>query len=143
MKRRIRIPFIGWMLLVLICCGMVALFINGYHLPFKPCRPIIFPNGMQITAQVSYTTTVSLDAVLSFYDQRLDAQPFPEDALYWKKEELRDSKYLYYCYAGDINFLTTETGCIYVVREEKSTRIDTMLLRSEGSNTPCPKTWQN
>jgi hypothetical protein len=123
---------------MLFCCGALALFFDGYYLPFKPCRPITYPDGTPTTENLSYTTTVALDLVLSFFDQRLDAQPFPDDTLYWRKQKLGESKYLYACAAADINGLTTETGCIFVSREGNGTRIETILLRSEGGGPPCP-----
>lgn len=136
MRRTILISALGGLAL-LICCCLIGLFFEGYYLPFKPCRPITYPDGVRTTQQFSYTTTAPLDVVLLFYDQHLDVQPWPADRGQWRREELEDSKYLYSCYAGDINGLTTETGCIYVSSEKESPHIEGMLFRSEGGNTPC------
>jgi hypothetical protein len=114
--------------------------VDGYYLPFKPCRPITYPDGQITTEKFSHITTTPLDLVLSFYDQRLKAQPVLEaDVGEWRKEVLGDTKYLYVCYGVDINGLTTETGCIHVNKEEKGTHITTTLLRSEGGSMQCPR----
>lgn len=136
--RRSMLIFAFGVLALLICC-LIVLFFEGYYLPFKPCRPITYPDGIKKGKQFSYTTTATLDVVLSFYDQHLDIQPWPADREQWRKEELGSSTYLYSCYAGDINGLTTETGCIYISNEGGSTLIETMLFRSEGGNIPCPR----
>jgi hypothetical protein len=138
MRRKILIFALGGLTL-LICCGLIGLFFEGYYLPFKPCRPITYPDGTRTGKHSSYTSTVSLDTVLSFYDQHLDVQPWPADTGQWRREKLEGSKYLYSCYAGDINGLTTETGCIYVSGEKERSHIETVLFRSEGGNIPCPR----
>lgn len=121
------------------CCILACLTLDGYYLPNKPCRPLTYPNAQQTTAQFIHTTTNSIESVLQFYDEKLNVQQFPANTGQWKREILSDGRYLYSCYGVDINLLTTETGCIYLKGETGSTAIETMLLRSEGSNTPCPR----
>ncbi|CAG1006274.1 hypothetical protein ANRL4_03614 [Anaerolineae bacterium] len=121
------------------CCIAAALFFDGYYLPNKPCRPIVYPDGRREPRPFSDVYRVSFDSVLSFYDQNLHIASSPRDTDLWRKERLSTTAYLYSCYAADINGLTAESGCIYVHQEDNATRVETRLLRSEGSNTPCPK----
>ncbi len=138
-RRRISIAVIGGLLFLVTCCSLIILFFDGYYLPFKPCRPISYPDGSKMSKQFSYTVTVAMDTVLSFYDQRLGVQPLPADTGQWRREELSDSRHLYSCYGVDINGLSTETGCIYVSKQGEGTHIEGMLLRSEGDNIPCSR----
>jgi hypothetical protein len=130
---------IGGLTFLVVCCSLAAFFVDGYYLPFKPCRPITYPEGRKTGQSFSYAATDTLDIVLSFYDQHLEVQPWPADTGLWRREELEDSRYLYSCYSVDINGLSTETGCIYVSRQDQGTWIEGMLLRSEGDNLPCPR----
>ena len=138
MRRRILIPI---SLFLAACCCLTAIFWHGYYLPFKPCRPITYPEGQVITGEYSHTSSDSLESILSFYDQHLNAQPALEaDVGQWGKEILENSTYLYSCYGVDINGLTTETGCIYITTNEgKENRIKDALYWGEGAKQQCPR----
>ena len=137
-RNRIIAAFSG-LLLVGGGCLILGIFWEGSYLPNKPCRPVVYPEGQTTTEQLSYDINDSIEAVLEFYDQRLNVQPFPGDTGQWRREELSTSKYLYSCYGVDINLLTTETGCIYVNPGGAGTHIETQLLKSEGGSIPCPR----
>jgi hypothetical protein len=123
---------------LLVCCTLLGLFLDGYYLPGKPCRPFAYPNLVRTTNAFSITTQDSIETVLQFYDQNLNIKPIMEaDTGDWKIEELENSRFLYSCYSVDINGLTTESGCIYVTVEGLFTRIEGELNRSEGSNIQC------
>jgi hypothetical protein len=138
-KRKISISIIS----LLLGCGCLGVafyvFVSGYYLPYKPCRPVTYPDGKRTTVEFYFTSTDSLTSVLQFYDQQLDVQPFPGDIGQWRREKLADSRYLYSCYGVDINNTTTETGCIYIDSDGTNTYIRTELLRAEGANNPCSK----
>lgn len=124
--------------LLLICFGLLIIFLEGSYLPFKPCRPRTYPDGGKTNQQFSLSSPDSLSNVLSFYDETLDIKPWPADTAQWRREQLGKSNYLYSCFAVDINKLTTETGCIYISNRDSVVHIEGKLLRSEGSNTACP-----
>ncbi len=138
MQRKAIIAVAGG-LLCLALCSLTVLFLDGYYLPFKPCRPITYPEGNNTSENFLYTATTGIDTVLAFYDERLDIQPRPGDIGLWRREELEDARYLYSCYGVDINGLSTETGCIYVSEQKMGTRVEGMLFRSEGDNLQCPR----
>jgi hypothetical protein len=125
----------------LLCCCLGALFWDGYYLPNKPCRPVTYPDGKVTTTEFSAQTTPDeMETVLEFFDQRLNAAD-PSVAIdnQWRKIIQAGSGYLYYCYAADINGISTESGCIYVNSDGKETQIKYMLLRSESGNSTCPQ----
>lgn len=126
-------------ILLLICLGLLIIFLEGSHLPVKPCRPRIYPGGVKTDQHFSLSSSDSLSTVLSFYDETLDIKTWPADTAQWRKEQLRDLNYLYSCFAVDINKLTTETGCIYISSSDSVVHIEGKLIRSEGSNVACPK----
>lgn len=127
-------------MILLVACGLIILFLEGSYLPSKVCRPITYPDGKVTTERFSLKTTDSIEAVLSFYDQQLNAQPWLDAGTnQWGKEALGNSNYLYLCYGVDINRLTTETGCIYVSSRESGSTIEAVLFRSEGGYIQCPK----
>lgn len=136
---RILIPLVGILVLSIACCSLAGIYWDGYYLPFKPCRPIIYPDGQSTGEQLSYSAKVPLDSVILFYDQRLNVRPYPADTGQWRREQISQSKYLYSCFGVDINWLTAETGCIYVSGDIEITRIETRLLRGEGGSSACPK----
>lgn len=117
----------------------LCLYIDGYYLPYKPCRPVIYPSGQIVPKNDVYTTTDTVKTVEAFYDQHLNAEGLPRQQGIWVKESLDESMYLYSCHAIDINRTTTETGCIYIRPESDSTYIETKILISEGSNYACPR----
>lgn len=122
----------------MLCCISVALFWDGYYLPNKPCRPITYPNAKTTTESFSILTQDSLESVLEFYSQNLRTKSiYIADTGDWTMEELSTNKYLFSCYAPDMNRITTESGCVYVSFEKTYTRIEGNLTRSEGSNVPC------
>jgi hypothetical protein len=133
------------LLLIIGCCSATIFFWWGsYYLPFKPCRPITFPDGIEqgqgTGLRFSYTVDEPIDEVLSFYDSRLLGKEYRVGGIYlgqWNKQELGNSQFLYYCYGGDINLMTSESGCIYVRHQGQKTRIAAYLYRSEGANTQC------
>jgi hypothetical protein len=123
---------------ILALCGAGAVFWDGYWLPGKPCRPIRYPTGETLTNSESVDSSRTFEEVMRFYDSRLSiGQPGSQSKL-WTKELLSKSTTLYSCYAGDINGLTAETGCIIVNQVSSGTQIVTLLLRGEGSSPPCP-----
>lgn len=137
--QRVAIILLSIILFVGGCC-LVIIFLDGYYLPFKPCRPVSYPSGEIVIEKFSDITTTSPDSILSFYDENLKPQsPLEANVGQWSKELMGNSKYLYACYGVDINRLTTETGCIYISEEEEGTLIEAILFRSEGGNIPCPR----
>jgi hypothetical protein len=120
-------------------CGLLSIFLEGFYLPFKPCRPKTYPDGTKTSQQFSQSSSDTLDKVLEFYDKNLDVKPWPADTAQWRREQLGDFNYLYSCFAVDINKLTTETGCIYVSSIDTVVHIEGELMRSEGSNVACPR----
>jgi len=128
-------------LLLIVCCGLIVLFWNGYYLPQQPCRPISYPGGQTTTAEnASYITPDNIEIVLHFFDRHLDAaDPSVAVTNQWRKVKTNGSSYLYYCYAGDVNLITTESGCIYIKPDGNNTLVRSMFFRSEGTNTPCPQ----
>jgi hypothetical protein len=131
-------------ILLLLCCALPFLFLEGSLLPFKPCLPVSYPNGTPVRqpegARIVYTTTHSLAEVTMFYDKRLanlQRSILGTEVGKWEKET-SENQVDYSCYGNDINRLTTETGCISLSELENKTVIETTRLRSEGGNTPCP-----
>ena len=131
---------VSFVFLSVLCCALIFLFLDGYYLPGKTCRPITYPDARVTTKAFSLVTSDPIDIVLQFYNQQLDARHlYLADSNDWKQEQLSDSKYLFSCYGNDINLLSTESGCIYVSIEGVYTRIEGDLARSEGSNVPCSR----
>lgn len=128
------------MLIILLCCIAGVLFWDGYFLPQKPCRLLIYPNATRTATPFSLVVPDPVNTVLEFYDEHLSAQPAPlADFNEWQVEKLSDGSYLYSCYGKDINRITGETGCIYVSVDGANTKIESEFYRSEGSNTPCKR----
>lgn len=134
-----KITVIVGVCLMMACCCLTILFVDGRYLPNKPCRPIMYPSESRTTRQFSNTTPTVIEEVLLFYDKTLDVQPWPADIGLWRREKLTENSYLYSCYGVDINGLSTETGCIYLYQRDENTHIVGILLRSEGDNLPCPR----
>jgi hypothetical protein len=111
---------------------------DGEYLPIKPCRPVSYPEGNVETHRAETSTSDPIEAVLIYYDQRLDIQPYPAEIGFWTRQELPDARTLYTCGSVDINRITTETGCIYVSSSNGTTQIETLLMRSEGGIMACP-----
>jgi hypothetical protein len=85
-------------------------------------------------------TTDPMEKVLLFYDEQLSqiqTHIFGNNLGQWEKEEIGNRVH-YYCYGGDLNRATSETGCISIHKTAETTRIDIVRYRSEGGNTPCP-----
>jgi hypothetical protein len=132
-----RVVMLGMIILIPMCC-LCVVFFDGYYLPYKPCRPITYPDGKRITNALIYKTEDDYSKVIDFFTQRLSAKkPLLADINEWRVEKLSDSETLFSCYSVDINFLTTETGCIYVYDQDQQVTIETSLIRSEGANAPC------
>ena len=138
MRGRILVLVLG--LLFLACSGVAVLFWDGYYLPIKPCRPILYPSGERTSKHTSTATASSIDTLLSFYDRQLNVQ-FSSSATmgHWSRMDLGSGNYGYSCAAADINGLSSETGCIYISQQPNGFLIETLLIRSEGSNLPCPR----
>ena len=127
-------------LLILGLCVTTALFLDGFYLPGKPCRPVQHPDGQRTASPFQSVTETDLADVLAFYDHALQVQPRPGDTGLWTRQELGADAFLYTCYGVDINHLSTETGCITVRRQAEGTvSIEGLLLRSEGGNAQCPR----
>ncbi len=136
--RRLLISVTSVTFLIVVCCVLIGLFWDGYFLPSKPCRPLTYPDATRTTKAFSIITSDSVDTVLEFYNQHLGVKPvFVSDKGEWRREQLNNGAYLFSCYAGDINRITTESGCIYVSIDGINTKIAGELNRSEGSNVPC------
>jgi hypothetical protein len=135
-----RTPALVIILIFLLSCTFICVYWEGYYLPFKACRPIIYPEGQRITEEISYTTPDPSKTVLPFFDQRLKAKSVEdlgwEDGQ-WMKTKVDSSMTLYWCVGADINLSTGETGCIYVRPEGNGTRIRTEFLRWEGASWLC------
>lgn len=142
MRRRIVLIGMGCSF-VLLLCTMVALFLDGFYLPGKSCRPLNYPDGRRVATPSVVTTLDPMHQVVQFYDQQLAAQILPDDTMLriaegrWVRKKRGDDAYLYVCYGIDINRLTTETGCISVIAAGSQTHVTTELHRSEGGYTPC------
>jgi len=138
MKGVTRFAIVGGLGIPFVCCLLTLLFLDGYYLPYKPCRPITYPDAKKTNAEFSHALNVSIDSVLPFFDHHLDIRTAPVERGQWQREEVTNSKYVYSCISVDINGLTGETGCIYVVKDEQNTRIHSKLLRWEGGSITCP-----
>lgn len=128
--------------LILGCCIGIYVWEGGYYLPYKPCRPISYPDGKVVVNEFSYATDEPLNKLLSFYNQRLNAKSALEaDVGVWSREELHPTIYLFSCYGVDLNRYTTETGCIYIVnqKEEKKRMVIAKLYWGEGADPQCPR----
>ncbi|MCC7361579.1 MAG: hypothetical protein IT317_18990 [Anaerolineales bacterium] len=124
---------------VVACCALGLLFWDGYYLPQKPCRPIAYPSGQRLGGDQLADNSDDLQLVETFYDDRLVPKPidYPNFGV-WHKDKLDKGVVRYWCYANDINGLTTETGCIDIKRVNDDTIIKYTLRRSEGGFSPCP-----
>lgn len=99
---------------------------------------MVYPGGERTGKEISYQTGDNFETVLSYFDRTLAVKPIGiADTGDWRKEKMDQETYLYSCYSADINLLTVETGCIYVVSHGQVTDIRSWLLTGEGSNTPC------
>lgn len=126
-------------MLILGLCVAAALFLDGFYLPGKRCRPVGYPDGKRTAKAFQSVTEADLADVLAFYDDALNVQPRPGDTGRWTRQELAPDAFWYTCYGSDINRLSTETGCVTVRRQGQGTvSIEGLLLRSEGSNVQCP-----
>jgi hypothetical protein len=125
-------------LCVCTCWFAGVIWWDGYYLPYKPCRPVEYPDGKVIAQDQHIGVSVPIAAVTGYYDRRLNVRVNAEDGQ-WNKENLKDARILYWCVAADINRLSAETGCIYLSSAAGKTEIQTMLLRGEGGEWPCPK----
>jgi hypothetical protein len=115
-----------------------VIFFDGYYLPFKPCRPIRYPDGKRINRELIYETDEDYLKVVDFFTQQLNAEgPLLADDNEWRVKKLSDYETLFSCYGVDINLITAETGCIYVYDQDQQVIVETSLIRSEGANTPC------
>jgi hypothetical protein len=127
-----------------VCCSLPVVFFEGSLLPFKACLPILYPEADHVRQpegkRLVRHTTDSLEEVISFYDIQtalVRSNLYGYNLGNWNKE-IRDGIVYYWCYGGDINLVTTETGCITLTSTDGVVEIETLRLRSEGSNTPCP-----
>ena len=101
-------------LLVFGLCVAAAVFLDGFYLPGKPCRPAQHPDGQRTASPFQSVVEADLADVLAFYDTALQVQPWPANTGLWTRQGLAPGAFLYACYGADINRLSTETGCIYV-----------------------------
>ena len=131
--------FVGLAMLITLCC-LALIFYDGYFLPFKPYRPIVYPGTNRVTKELSYTTEDAFETVSNFLDDHLEVKDaFGGDIGDWVKEIIGEQNYLYSCYGADINLITTESGCIYVRDTGNGTKIEISFYRSEGSYVPCTR----
>jgi hypothetical protein len=89
--------------------------------------------------RVASTTSASINSVLSFYDYELTEKSLKllgYNLGEWQKNVDNETT-SYSCYGGDINLLTTETGCIYIRASGEDTLIEAVRYRSEGGHVPC------
>ena len=143
--QRAKIAAILGILLILSCCCLTGLYVDGYYLPFKVCRPITYPDGSlnptRDNTWFSYTVEDPIDDVTLFYDQQLPLgmrhRLWGVDLGRWEKNKIGDADYVYSCYGSDINYITIESGCVSVKKEEQGTHIRGWLVRSDSSNVPC------
>lgn len=137
-------------ILILLSCSLVYVFRDGYYLPNKPCRPILYPTGIEpkpTEAQVNfYSTEDPINEVVQFYDQRLDAIPARNlnDWIRsrWVRLKLGVANYVYECRSLDINRITSEQGCIYVNETDGGILIRTFFYRYEEETSSCIE-WVN
>jgi hypothetical protein len=115
----------------------IYVYIDGFYLPNKPCRPVIYPGGQHTHEIMEYESADPVESVLAFYDQRLSVSDDSEIGTWWR-EQVNSTSWRYICAAPDINRSTTETGCIYIDKKQNTVLIRMMLLRSEGGYNPCP-----
>ena len=134
-----RIAALVVFLLLIPSCVFMWIYLDGYYLPFKPCRPITYPEGQTIVKEISYTTQDSPEVVSQFFNEELGAKPADIVSVdgAWLKEEVAESVTLYWCRGRDINLSTGETGCIYVSPSGDGTHIRTEFQRWEGSSWLC------
>lgn len=141
MRKRTLVIAAALLTCTLASCLAVAVFWDGYYLPYKPCRPIGYPTGAVVAQEghdYDFSTGDNLATVVSFYDARLMPTDGGDPTNHWAKETLPASNYLYRCYGSDVNLLTTETGCIYVEPQiGGTTQIRISFFRGEGNGWPC------
>lgn len=123
----------------LLCIALCAVFWDGFYLPYKPCRPLVYASGQSSNqARTTIITSDAFDQVINFYNQHLNPQPAAGFATgVWRQLDTQATFVSYACSSSDINMLTAETGCIFIIKEADKTSIVTELLTSEGSSVPC------
>ncbi len=91
-----------------------------------------------------FETQDSVDEVLQFYDQRLDAILLkgPDDTenwllSRWVRLKLEGNSYMYQCLATDINRLTQEEGCIYINEISDGSEVEIVFHRFEEAAFDC------
>jgi hypothetical protein len=142
--RNLIVKLIG-IILILLCCSLVYIFWDGYYLPNKPCRPILYPTGIEPRPSEGqsnfYSTEDSVSEVVQFYDQRLDAIPTLNSDDWvgsrWIRLKLGAASYVYECRSLDINRITKEQGCIYVNETNDGTLVETLFYRYEEETSSC------
>lgn len=123
---------------VLLCPSLLYLFIDGYYLPFKPCRPMVYPSGEPMgKGRRDNLVGDSFVQVVAFYDQRLQPTTQKNIIGHWRTTDRRPDIVAYACSAGDINGTTGEQGCMYLLPMAGGTRVITELNVYEGSTVPC------
>jgi hypothetical protein len=120
-----------------ILCLCLCIYVDGSLLPYKPCRPVAYPQSLPGLQHDTATTTDSLDTVKAFYDQRLNIQEGSGQLGVWVRSAIDQSHYSYTCRAIDLNFTTAEAGCITISAEGEGTIITTKHMRAEGSIPVC------
>ena len=135
-------------LVMLLCCGL-ALYYDGYFLPYKPCRPLEFPSlkVRPFPRQLEiyeYRTNLSVDEVTALIDNKIDPIVLSEEQYLnvvasgvWKRKQQADGTQVYQCISGDINGITIEQGCMYIREASEGTLIQTDLSSFETSTFPC------
>lgn len=141
--------FVGVVTLVVVCsCGLFIVFLDGYYLPNKPCRPIEYPSAERINPKpgevYDYLTDSKLESVIVFFDDELNATILPEyesseikASASWVRKKIDETTYVYQCISSDINGSTAEQGCLYVKEVEQGTLIETVLWRFETTTWAC------
>ena len=149
--KKLRKPFLiggGSVLIILLCCGLVFLFIDGYYLPYKPCRPLKFPSLEKRPLPkwgetYQYRTNQSLDEIVELFDQKLRPLVLSEEQSLgigisaWKRKQIKEGTYVYQCISADINDITLEQGCMYIKESPEGTLIQTRLWVFETANPRC------
>lgn len=147
MKNKKLLQYLISLVVIVFCFGAVIIFWDGYYLPNKPCRPISYPDGDKLNEEGEirrFETQDSVDEVLQFYDQRLDAILLkgPDDVENWLLDrwvrlKLEENSYMYQCLATDINRITQEEGCIYIKEISDGSEVEIIFHRFEEAAFDC------
>ena len=132
---KILIGFFALCMIIISC----SLFVDGYYLPFKPCRPLVYDTNLSSgQGSSTFVTSDKMVNVINFYDQHLkqgSVSSFENGV--WRKTDNTADLVAYSCSSVDVNMITAETGCIYIIKEINGVRIVSELTRNEGSSVPC------